>query len=185
MHFSPRSPSTVVMTAMLIVLAALPAIAAERPPMYGLATFDGGHIDLRDGWGDAEACVVWGTERGVECFGSEAELVAHIESVEKAGAIGESAALASQCSTSLKLYDGIGYTGAALHLYQRTTWVNLSNHGWSNRTSSYKVGACSSIFADGANGGGDRYPISLTEANDVATSMTSGWNNKVSSVYIG
>lgn len=182
---SPRTPLAAVISVIALVVCALPAIAREEPDAGVLASFEGGLINLETGWGDAMACVVWGSERGVECFRSETDLVAHIESIELDLVLEGLAPLASQCSTSLKLYDGTSYAGAALYLYQRTTWINLSNHGWSNRTSSFKVGACSSIFADGSNGSGDRYPLSLTEANDVAIAMLSGWNNKVSSVYIG
>lgn len=182
---SPRIPLAAVISVFALVLCALPAIAGEEPDAGVVATFEGGLINLEEGWGEARACVVWGNERAVECFRSETDLVAHIESVELDPVLDGLAPLASQCSTSLKLYDGTSYTGAVLYLYQRTTWINLSNHGWDNRTSSFKIGACSSIFADGSNGSGDRYPLSLTAANDVASAMLSGWNNRVSSVYIG
>lgn len=51
-------------------------------------------------------------------------------------------------------------------------------------TSSYRVGACSPYFADYANGGGSWYPTSLTGALSSYSSMTGGWNNRVSSIYI-
>lgn len=90
----------------------------------------------------------------------------------------------SDCSGYLRLYDGTGYTGAVLYLRGRFQWHNLADYGFDQRTSSYRIGPCSAYFADYADGGGSWYPTSLTEAYDSASSMTSGWDNDVSSVYI-
>ncbi len=91
----------------------------------------------------------------------------------------------STCSSFLRLYDLTAYRSPVLYLRDRYQWLNLSSYGFNNRTSSYKVGACNSVFADYSNGGGALYPTNLTQAYDQASSMNSGWNNDVSSVYIG
>ncbi len=175
-----------------VVLAVIVAVGALVPsaepttaetPMPGLARFEGRIIDLAEDWDDAQACVVWDQEHLAECFRSEAELIEHLSSSTEGGD-GQTLGVLSTCASSLKLYDGLGFSGSALYLHQRTTWINLSDYGWANRTSSYKVGACSSYFADLANGGGDWYPTSYTQAYDQATSMISGWNNRISSVYL-
>lgn len=151
----------------------------------GIATFEGRRIDLRDGWGEAEACADWGRSQTVECFRSEDELLQRAAELSMTGQSNTLlASSSSTCPSALKLYDGLSYTGSVLYLYKRTIWINLSDYGWSNRTSSYKVGACSSYFADYSDGGGSWYPTNLTDAWDSYSSMTGGWNNDVSSIYI-
>jgi len=166
----------------ILIVGTAPAAAEKATP--GLASFEGQLIDLSEGWGEAQACVVWDSDQLVECFRTEDDLTAHMAASALQPEPGELGIL-STCASSLKLYDGLSYSGATLYLYQRTTWFNLSDYGWANRTSSFKVGACLSYFADFANGGGDWYPTSYTQAYDQSSSMISGWNNRVSSVYIG
>lgn len=172
--------AAVIVAIQIAGIAPAPAARDTR----GFALFEEQLIDLSEGWGEAQACVVWDGDHLVECFRTEAELVERVVTsarAEQAEPVGAS----STCSSSLKLYDGPSYPGAALYLYQRTTWINLSDYGWANRTSSFKVGACLSYLADFVNGGGDWYPTSHTQAYDQSSSMISGWDNRVSSVYIG
>lgn len=167
------------------VMVPTPVQAVEGTDNFeaGVALFEGRLIDLRDGWGEAEACMVPDDGPSI-CFRSEHELEAHIGRSSSAPALEAVMSSSSTCSSSLKLYDGTNYTGSTLYLYQRSVWINLSDYGFSNRTSSFKVGACSSYLADYSNGGGSWYATSATQAWDVAPSMASGWNNRVSSVYI-
>lgn len=175
----------------LLFVAALMALAAtsagaRTSDQEGMATFEGRSIDLRGGWGEAEACLVSETTGPARCFRTEDELLASLAT----GAVTTEsedvvASTASACSSSLRLYDGTSYTGAVLYLSTRTTWINLASYGFSNRTSSFKVGACFTYLADLSNGGGDWYPTSATTAGKVAATLMSGWNNRVSSVYIG
>jgi hypothetical protein len=81
------------------------------------------------------------------------------------------------------LYRSTSYGGAVLQLTTRYTYINLSGYGFDNDTSSYRVGACAAYFYDGTNGGGSVYPGS-TGAGVSASSMVSGWDNRISSVYI-
>src|SRR5690606_17871876 len=91
---------------------------------------------------------------------------------------------ASACSSSLRLYDGTNYTGTVLYLSTRTTWINLSSYGFSDKTSSFKVGACSVYLAVLSNGGGVWYSTSATTAGKVAATMLSGWNRLITLIYI-
>ncbi len=150
------------------------------------AVFEGDLIDLRAGWGDASACLIWEDAGVEECFRTEAEMDRRIAELEEEfGKESGGSGRASQCSGSVRLYDGVSYTGSVLYLRNRLKWINLSPYGFSNRTSSFKIGPCSSIFADYDWGGYPRYSTSATEAWEVAPVMASGWSNRVSSVYIG
>jgi hypothetical protein len=180
----------IIAVTVVISIAATPPAGAQRPESGNssatLAILDGEIFDLTQGWGKASACVVWASDELVECFSTEAELTARSsqDNGYRPSEAENPAGASSTCSSALKLYDGTSYTGSALYLYARTTWLNLSTYGFANRTSSYKVGGCATYFADYPNGGGSWYPTSSTQAWDLASSMISGWNNRVSSVFI-
>lgn len=185
--------------AMVIVMAAPvsvsasedePTPAAEPTP----ALFEGRLINMSGDWEGAAACMVWPEAVDTpECFRSEAAMDQRIaelertlpqEAIDHRQTIGSATRGVSDCSSSVRLYDGTSYTGAALYLRGREVWFNLVDSGFNQMTSSFKIGACSAYFADLSGGGGDWYPTSQTEAYDVATSMISGWDNDVSSVWI-
>ena len=157
----------------LAAATAGPAAASAVDANTGqLATFEGRTFDMSRGWGKATACNI--TDTGASCYRDETEM-------NRAIAANPPETRASNCSTSLRLYDGIGQTGAVISLSARGTLLSLSAYGFDNRTSSYLVGACSSTFysgiATGVYGGN-------TSANAAASSMLSGWDNVVSSVFI-
>jgi hypothetical protein len=87
------------------------------------------------------------------------------------------------CSTPLRLWDGTYETGAMVSIYARGVWVNLNIVNFGDKTSSYIVGSCSVELADGQNGSGSRYPYCLS-AGCVENVMASGWDNRISSVYL-
>ena len=157
-----------------------------------LAVLEGRVIDLSSDWEGAEACVVYPDDTMSECFASEAELEKRVADLADAATASTTAraagppivAASSSCGSYLKLYDGTYYGSPSLWLSTRLQWLNLANYGFNQKTSSFKVGACSSYFADGAWGGTPWYPTYLTQAYDVGPTMLSGWNNDVSSVYI-
>jgi hypothetical protein len=93
-------------------------------------------------------------------------------------------ALAADCSSSLRLYTASSYTGNVLLILARSVWLNLSAYSFSNVTSSFKVGACSSYLADYNDGGGAWYPIERSAAWEVEPTMYAGWNDRISSVYL-
>lgn len=170
----------------LVGIAALVAALAPALPAGAaggtnpsLATFEGRTIDLRKGWGEAAACSTDGTT--TTCYRTEADMDAAL-GTPAPPPLGEVTIL-SDCSSSLRLYASINFTTPVLQLTARSIWLNLSSFGFDNRTSSYAVGACSSIFAENANGGGSWYPGS-TSAGSSAASMVAGWNDRISSVFI-
>lgn len=179
--------------AVVLGLTAAPASAAPSAgPDPSVANFQGKTLDLKQGWGDARACTTDGVT--TQCFRSEAEMdrflatgelddppvLSEAEATEQSN---EFNAIQAACSSSVRLYDGTSYEGSVLNLSTRGSWMNLSTWGFSDRASSYKIGACSAYFADYTGGGGDWYPGS-TGAYAQAASMASGWSNRVSSIYI-
>lgn len=138
-------------------------------------------IDLSESWEGAGACNIGPS--GSVCYDSETEMDQDLASTLGAASSTEQLAPASSCSSSLRLYDGTSYSGSVLNLYTRFTSINLSTYGFDNLTSSYRVGACAASFYSGASGSGTLYPGN-TGANASSASMTAGWNNVVSSVYI-
>jgi hypothetical protein len=163
-----------------VVIPASGVLAADTQDPGVIAAFEGRQIDLSEGWGDAHACVA--TPDGARCYRTEREMdAAERAQPEQAVATGGVTALTA-CSSSVRLYDGTSYTGNVLQLTTRGVYHNLASFGFDNLTSSYKIGACSARFYD-TTSGSTQYPGSTT-ANASATSMLSGWNNRVGSVYI-
>lgn len=172
-----------VIAATLLTLAALaasssPANAAtsESPPgttTAQIATFEGTTFDMTRGWGAATACNV--TDTGVACYRTEAEMNKAVDAAPGTDS------LASNCSSSLRLYDGTSHTGQVLSITTRSTLITLSGLGFDNKTSSYRVGACSAQLFNGI--ASSQYPGN-TSAGASATSMASGWNNVISSVSL-
>jgi len=159
----------------------------------GLALYNGRLIDLSVSWEGAGACLVAPDQlETVECFGDESELELRVAQLETSpfAAVepGEGAPLAASssagCGSYLKLYDYYYYGGSSLWIATTHLWMNLSNYGFNQRTSSFKIGACSAYFADYSWGGGAWYPTYRTQAYDVEPIVVSGWNNDVSSLYI-
>ena len=179
----PRILTTALITTLLSAGLTTPAArAAAQDAGVSIASFEGGYIDLRDGWGEATACTTDNVT--TECFRTEAELDKFvIDTASLTNLTIDDLIILSTCSTSLKLYANTSYGGATLALSTRGTFLNLSSWGFDNITSSYKIGACSATFYDGANGGAPTYPGN-TSAGASATSMLSGWDNRVGSVYI-
>ncbi len=168
------------LAAVFIVVATSSVLASNSSASesrQGLALFEGKVIDLSRGWGQARACVVFDTDRLAECFRDVASLQA------RESEFAADVSILASCSTPLRLFENTGYGGRELDIYTRGVWQNLSAWSFDNQLSSYKVGACGSYFAENANGGGSWYPGN-TSAGAQASSMLSGWDNRVSSVYL-
>ena len=150
-------------------------VASVKPAPSVTAAFEGRLIGLADGWGEARACTSDGV--ATRCYRSE-EAMDVAENV----ALDVTAAATLACSGSLRLYRLSGFGGGVLQLTTQFTVINLASYGFDNDTSSYRVGPCNSSFYDTTTGG-TGYPGN-TSANVSATSMVSGWDNRVGSVYI-
>ncbi|MCX6519918.1 MAG: hypothetical protein NTZ21_04570 [Actinobacteria bacterium] len=165
---------------------AIDTVTEEPPPEPWIADYEGTEIDLRFGWDAARACQTDGIE--TVCYDSEAEMIAALDAAAAASAAaapaGSSGLLRASCSSFLRLYTGTNYTGSVLALTTQYTYLNLSSYGFNNVTSSYRVGACPSYFFDLTNGGAPQY-TGPTSAGTQSPTMLAGWDNRVSSFYIG
>ena len=158
----------VALTICIAALASLPAAAASAADGEGEAGFGGDTIDLDDGsWDGARACAV--VADAVECFATEAEMNAWLAAgagesgsagsqTSQRQAFAQVATMALSCSSTLRMYEHGGFTGRILYFSSRGQWFNLGDYGFANRTSSFRVGACTSYLADYNNGGGRWYP---------------------------
>ena len=185
----------IIATLGLMALAVMPAAShvsaigdtgGSRPvgtDSAAFASYNGSVIDLRVGWGTAKACLTDG--KTTECFDSEQEMRAEMPSSEAAlrGFAGAAPSAFATCSSSVYLYSGTNYTGSVLGFTSRFTLYNLSSYGFDNVLSSYKIGACSSTFYDGAGAGAPIYPGN-TSAGVQFPGMLGGWNNRIGSIYI-
>jgi hypothetical protein len=140
-----------------------------------MAHFEESLIDLSKDWGEARAC--WSDGEIAECFRTESQMDDFL-SVKVLVSV-----TTSTCPTAVKLYSNTSYGGSVLSLVLRATTINLNAYGFDNLTSSYVIGACDTKFYDFANLGTPTYPGSTT-ANSSASSMSTGWDNRVSSIYI-
>jgi hypothetical protein len=126
--------------------------------------------------------------RTIGVFCAAVSLIASSSSVAQAADAAPSGAVHVgvpnvNCSTPLKLRDGTSQTGTTVSVYVRGLWVNLSDLGFDNRTSSFTVGSCAIDLAPQANGSGNHYTRCLS-AGCVENTMLPGWDNVVSSVYL-
>lgn len=149
----------------------------------GKAQFEGRTIDLKKGWGDAQACHVR-EDLSVKCYRTEKAMDADLGLAHRAGGDYPSNANGyASCSSSLRLYSYSYYGTPVLYLTTRGSWTTLSWFGFDNITSSYRVGACSALFRSGSYGGGSTYP-GPTWAWARRSTMGWSWDNVLSSVYI-
>ena len=162
-------------TVFMAIFLATPLLTQAADVNSQLADFEESFIDLSKDWGEAKAC--WSDGRTTECFRTESQMDSQINQ-----RFTLKAAVAT-CATSVKLYSNTSYGGSVLSLVTRTVPINLSAYGFDNLTSSYVIGSCSALFYDYANNVSPTYPGS-TNANSSATSMLTGWDNRVSSIYI-
>ena len=154
-----------------------------------IADYEGTTIDMRDGWDGARACNTDGVT--TTCWDSETEMLLALAAQGfTATPPTEPATGAStyrrqfQCSSYLRLYTGTNYGGSVLAIATRYSFLNLSSYGFNNVTSSYRVGACPSVLYDLNSGGAPVYGGN-TGAGVWSPTMLSGWDNRISSIYIG
>lgn len=150
-----------------------------------VALFEGKAIDLAEGWGEAQACMVWRAAGAVECFRSSAELVEREAEIKAEAGFGAQS-LMMACGDPLKLFEHTNYGGRELWFYDQGYWQNLSAWSFGDELSSYQVGGCDVHLAEHTGGGGYWYPGN-TSAYHWESAMSAGgtsWNDRVSSFYI-
>ena len=153
-----------------------PALAGTAP---GLALFEGTTIDLAEGWGDAEACLVWRAAGAVECFTTAAAMTEREVELSQSLTV---AAAAASCASPLRLYENSWYGGRQLSFWDYGYWQNLGDYGFNDRLSSYKIGSCYAHLAEHSWGNGWWYPGN-TGPYHWEPGMSSGWNDRASSIY--
>jgi hypothetical protein len=149
-----------------------------------IASYNGGTINLSQGWGTAAVCAV--TAAGTSCFSSQSDYQTWLSSRVQAASPALDAAgpdVSINCATGFDLYQNIDYGGGELVIFDQAAWINLSTYGFSDELSSYKVGACSVAMTDAPNGGGDVYPGATSPGSDVSW-IGAAWNDRVQSVYV-
>lgn len=170
--------------ALVLVLIGVPATtaAASNPPQVSaIGSFEGHTIRLADGWGAAQACTTDGLT--TSCYSSEAAMDAAAGSTTIPSALSVNVQPLVECSLpTLKIYRLGSYGGAVLQFTTRGQLFNLASYGFDNDTSSYKIGPCAAAFYDTTSGGGP-YPGS-TAANVSSPTMSSGWDNRVGSLFV-
>ncbi len=185
-----RTPILILAALALTPLATAHAIDTVTPepptdPEPWIADYDGTQIDLRFGWETARACATDGVE--TTCYANEAEMTSALgfatSPPETPPPAGTSGMLRVACDSYLRLYTGTNYTGSILALTTRGVVLNLSDYGFNNVTSSYRVGGCASTFWDLSNAGGTVYGGGSGAWAQSAT-MPGGWDNRISSVFI-
>ncbi len=154
------------------------ASAASAPGVS--ASYNGGTIDLSQGWGTANVCAV--TVTGTSCFANQNDYDAWLSSQPTVNASGVASVTSGNCSTGLKLFSQVNYGGTELVLFVQSSWINLSAYSFANVLSSYKVGACAVGMTAGPNGSGAAYPGATSPGSNVTT--LGAWNARMQSVYI-
>jgi hypothetical protein len=181
MHTVGRLTRTLALTLSVVLTGALGGVqlASAASISEVTASYNGGTIDLSQGWGTATVCAV--TETGTHCFATQSDYQVWLTT--QSDLSGLLPAGSGNCSTGLELFQNISYGGTELVIYVKSIWLNLSTYSFSDALSSYKVGACSISMTDAPNGGGNVYPGATSAGSDVSWIGTA-WNDRVQSVYI-
>lgn len=164
---------------------ARPSPSVDARP--GIARFEGSEIDLRAGWGRAQACLVARQAGVVECFRSSAAMEARERQLgaNRGGPPTDTMATASSgwwCSSPLRLYEHGYYGGRQLSFWDPGFWQNLGDWGFNDEVSSFRIGSCHAYLAEHSWGGGAWYPGNSGSYVSSPT-MWSGWNDRISSIY--
>lgn len=164
----------------ILVMALLAATeaGAEEQDAEKTATFEGRTVPVEEVWELAEACVVW-PDDSMECFRTKEDR----EAAEEERSAGDGVEAMASSSCPVRLYSLSMYSGTELSLHTRWIWHNLGSSGFSNRTSSYRISGCSATFRSGSWGSGTTYP-GITSAWTSSSTMSYGWDDRVSSVWI-
>ena len=114
----------------------------------------------------------------MECFRTLGQAEARAAAV-----MPQYAAAGYSCSSPLRLYEHSSYGGRQLLFFDRGYWQNLPDYGFNDQLSSYIIGGCYTYLAEHINGGGAFYPGPTWPWAGVPW-MISGWDNRMSSIYM-
>jgi hypothetical protein len=180
MHTVGRLTKALIFTMSLVLIAALGGVQLASASTSGMtASYNGGTINLSQGWGAAAVCAV--TEKGTYCFATQSAYQSWLST--QSDLTDALPAGSGSCATGLELFQNLSYGGTELILFVTGIWINLSTYSFSDELSSYKVGACPISMTDAASGGGTVYP-GATSANTDVSWIGTAWNDRVQSVYI-
>lgn len=157
----------------------------------GAAMFEDRTIDLKGDWEGASSCVIWRSGGIVQCFGTPAEaeslvneVVDAVSTTSRPSDLTAGPHPTAACSRScLHIYEHTNFGGRDLHFCDRGYWQNLTSYGFNDELSSYKTGVHSVHLATNTGGNGAWYPGN-TGVCVAAGGMSSGWNDRISSIYI-
>ena len=164
----------------VISVVSTASTASASTDQASIAYFQGGTINLAQGWGSAHICDVIAT--GTYCFAGQGQYQ-NWASTELSSGVTALVITLVNCSSGLDLFQNIDYGGNELIVSSEANWINLSTYGFSDVVSSFKVGACSIGMTDSSNGSGNDYPGPTSSGSDV-TWIGAAWNDRVQSVYI-
>jgi hypothetical protein len=147
-----------------------------------VATFEGQSIALGNSWGEAKVCVVSRRLSATTCFRST-QAAAAFRTATSPSADQSEVAVPLLCANPLVLWaDGQG-SGRQLQFCDTGYWQNLSDYSFDNQMSPFSTGNSNTHMAENAGGGGAWYPGN-TERMCYTGYLVSGWNDRVSSVYL-
>ena len=154
-----------------------PAVAAAAGTTPADAAFEGHRIDLASNWEQAQACIVLRQAQVVECFRT---------STGRGSGRGGHAAVRGR--RVLVLLPPASLRAHLLRrapapVFDRGDWQNLTDYGFNDQLSSYITGGCYTYLAEHTNGVGAFYP-GPTWAWAGVPYLNSGWDNRISSLYM-
>lgn len=164
----------------------LPSATAAPPESTGagLASFEGKTVDLRQGWGDAQSCVVQADAR-TECFRTDQEAnaaVGYDRTKDPAVLSGVEPLAAFDCADGwLCLYEDINGEGRRL-IFNDEFWHNLDDWGFARKTSSWR-NRQSSVFCADKGQLGDGAGGVLTLESCARASQMGSWNDRAIHVH--
>lgn len=122
-----RIKMVVALTSCAALLGALSGAGAASASTSSdvAASYNGGTIDLTQGWGSATVCAV--TSTGTSCFTNQSEYQSWASSQPQFSSM--AVATATSCSTGLELFQNEGYGGNELILTTPSIWINLADYG--------------------------------------------------------
>lgn len=144
MRILRRTATVLAASVVLLGVWVTPGIAGVEPQVEqgALASFEGGTIDMSEGWQGAQTCAVFATD-DVRCYGS-AEAADRATGYDRAtdplaakATARELAALPACADDWLCLYQYKDGDGRRL-IFQDEKWQNLEEYGFNNMTSSWR-----------------------------------------------